>query len=384
MTVSDTYLNISQQALADIGTRSKITDLPIPFGNGNDPSQEAYFCGLFLADVRDHLLRAARWNFAKRTNQLPLLKAAPGTNENPFPAAARTSWNRAYPAPPWLYAYGYPGDSLYAHRLLGPSPQTNIQPPIFSGTTNLLTAYPRVPYSKFEVGTDLFDASGNSVALTYGAATVVVAAGGTGYLPGDTVSLPNVQYPFTTIGPPGAPQSITLTVTGISTIGAITAINIESPGSYAATPSNPLSVGATNGLGAGATFTVTWVANSATVPPITKFKVILTNVQNAVLEYTHTNTNPIDYDSEFAAALIAAMAAKLVQPLAGDKALARDKITMANSLILEARVADANEALTVNDHVPDWLRLRGVGGGLGFEDYYFAPYGPLFPSPAPF
>src|SRR6266702_3327505 len=270
MTVSDTYLNICQQALADVGTRSKITDLPAPFGGGTDPSQEAYFCGLFLADVRDHLLRAARWNFAKRTNQLPLFKAAPGTNENPTPAPGRQSWNRAYPAPPWLYAYGYPGDSLYAHRLLGPSPQTNIQPPIFSGTTNLLTAYPRVPYSKFEASTDLFDASGNAISVTNTATSVTLASGGLGYLPGDTISLPNVQYPLSMIGPSGAPQAVTVTVTGVSSTGVITNINIESPGSYLITPSNPISAGVTNGLGTGATFNVSWIANSAASPPQTK------------------------------------------------------------------------------------------------------------------
>src|SRR6266700_5945842 len=162
MTVNDTALSLCQQALADIGTRSKITDLPSPFGTGTDASQESYFCGLYFADVRDHLLRAARWNFAKRTGQLFLWKAAPGTQENPTLLAGRTAWNPAYPSPPWLYSYLFPGDCLFVHRVIGPSPQTNVAPPIFSGTTNLLTAFPRVPYSKFEVASDLYDASGNA------------------------------------------------------------------------------------------------------------------------------------------------------------------------------------------------------------------------------
>ncbi len=386
MTANDTYLGLCQRALADVGTRSTITDLAPPFGGGTDGSTESNLCGLYIADVRDQLLRAARWNFGKKTSQLSLFKASPGTQENPLVLAGRTGWSRAYPAPPWLYAYYYPVDALYIQRLIGPSPQTNNSPPIFSGVTNLLSAYPRTPYSKFEIATDAADASGNAIAFTNALSTITIANAGSGYLPGDVIVLANTQYQTpTVIGPAGWPQSIILSVGVVNTTGGILVIGVEGVGSYIYIPTNPVPVAfTTSSAGTGATFTVTMLSNAVINPPQTKTKVILTNIQSAVAEYTHNYTIPFDYDSQFATAFYTAMAGKLAQPLTGDKALARDKITIANGMILDARVADANEALTINDHVPDWLRLRGVGGGLGFEDTFFAPYGPLFPSPSPF
>ncbi len=385
MTVNDTALSLCQQALADIGTRSKITDLPSPFGTGTDASQESYFCGLYFSTVRDHLLRAARWNFAKRTEQLFLWKAAPGTQENPTPLAARTAWNAAYPAPPWLYSYQYPGPCLYVQRVIGPSPMTNVTPPIFSGTTNLLTAFPRVPYSKFEFATDIYDASNNLYNATNQAVTVAVSATGSSYTLGDVISLVNAQYPVTAVSWAGAPQAVNLIVTSVNTSGGVTGVKIASNGSYITpTPANPISIAGTTGLGTGATFNVTWQLSNILVPSLAATRVILTNVQNCIAEYTRIDTIPFEWDSLFSIAFKAAMAGTLAQPLTGDKALARDKIVIANNFIMEARTADANEALTINDHTPDWLRVRGIGGGLGFEDDYFAPYGPLFPSPPPF
>jgi hypothetical protein len=43
---------------------------------------------------------------------------------------------------------------------------------------------------------------------------------------------------------------------------------------------------------------------------------------------------------------------------------------------LQARANEGNEGLTILDHVPDWLRVRGVGGYSEYNFYY--PYGPLF------
>ncbi len=45
---------------------------------------------------------------------------------------------------------------------------------------------------------------------------------------------------------------------------------------------------------------------------------------------------------------------------------------------MNARAIDGNEGLTIIDHVPDWIRTRGAGGGLGYEMFFY-PFGPLFP-----
>ena len=54
------------------------------------------------------------------------------------------------------------------------------------------------------------------------------------------------------------------------------------------------------------------------------------------------------------------LSAELCMALTGDKQMANSRIQIANMAIAEARATDANEALTVNDVTPDFLRTRGV------------------------
>jgi hypothetical protein len=156
--------------------------------------------------------------------------------------------------------------------------------------------------------------------------------------------------------------------------GAITHIKTLSNGSYVDKPGS-LAQAASSGNGVGSTFTLTWT------PSLQYAQVILTNVQNAIIEYTRNDTTPDSWEGSFVTAIHTALSGVLAPALTGDKTLARDKIGLANDMILQARVADANEGLTVNDHVPDWLRVRGVGGELDTGDTFFEAYGPLFPVP---
>jgi hypothetical protein len=55
--------------------------------------------------------------------------------------------------------------------------------------------------------------------------------------------------------------------------------------------------------------------------------------------------------------------------LTGDKQVANLKINEANQSITEARKADGNEGLTINDITPDWIRIRGIG----YSDYSYTP-----------
>jgi hypothetical protein len=65
-------------------------------------------------------------------------------------------------------------------------------------------------------------------------------------------------------------------------------------------------------------------------------------------------------DPQFIEAWVSVLAARLVYALMGDKPLANIKLAEANAMIAEARKADGNEALTVNDVTPDWIRTRGI------------------------
>lgn len=103
--------------------------------------------------------------------------------------------------------------------------------------------------------------------------------------------------------------------------------------------------------------------------------IILTNQSMAQAVYTLDQENPALWDSQFQAACVASLAAYLVPALSLDLPLMQMSIKTAESIIAQARAADACEGVTVMDHLPDWLRARAVGGGFG---YFGAGYGTAF------
>jgi hypothetical protein len=258
-----TQLEIAKMVLNEVGTRSTITSI-------TDGSMEANILNLYYAPVRDHALRAARWNFAKHTDTLTLFKALPGTPEATSTATG-TGWSRKYPAPPWLYSYIPPSNYLYARSVIPQPDISNISPPLYpvaSGNISL----PRVIRVPFEIAIDHYDISGN-----------------------------------------------------------------------------PLS---------------------------SDQRVILTNAPSPLLEYTFNSSEEALWDSSFIMVMVKALAAYAAIALTSDKQLSQMKLAEANNIIMQARASDANEGLTVLDHIPDWLRIRGVGDYPEFNFYY--PYGPLF------
>jgi hypothetical protein len=96
-----TRSDIVNRALAAISAQADIV-------NCAENSKEAVAARLLYDPTRQALLRAAHWNFARKTASLSLLKAAPGTPENP--EAAAVAWSPEFPAPPWLYEYLVPAD----------------------------------------------------------------------------------------------------------------------------------------------------------------------------------------------------------------------------------------------------------------------------------
>jgi hypothetical protein len=106
--------------------------------------------------------------------------------------------------------------------------------------------------------------------------------------------------------------------------------------------------------------------------------VILCNVSQAICVYTQNVTSTAVWDADFTEAVVFALAGRLAIPLTGDKKLAAMKYEMANAILRQARVGDANEGLTMQDHVPDWMTVRGGAWPSFGSDEWMAPYGPLF------
>lgn len=223
---------------------------------------------LYYDNVRDRLLRAANWGFAKKVFTGNLLKSAPGTPDNtdtPGP------WTKAWPAPPWLYSYGYPSDCLRIRAVRAQPYYTDNE-----------TAIPIFPYG-------------------YGG-----------------------QWPI---------------------------------------PHNPDSSFA---------FEKAFDTDSNN----RQITIINTNVVQALLVYTARVTEINAFDTNFADALESALASEAALQLTGSPQIMRAMAEKANAIILEARVNDANEGLTVIDNVPDWMQIRGVMSNT--FGYYTEPYGPLF------
>lgn len=100
--------------------------------------------------------------------------------------------------------------------------------------------------------------------------------------------------------------------------------------------------------------------------------VILSNVQNATIVYTFNVIYPSLWDHLFRGAMVAYLAQYIAFPLWSSRnkpdlgMKVRDQqVLIARQMVTEARVADGNEMWATTAHVPDWVRFRRAGGGLG-------------------
>lgn len=100
--------------------------------------------------------------------------------------------------------------------------------------------------------------------------------------------------------------------------------------------------------------------------------VILTNVQNAVLVYTGLMNYPSNWDSQFRAAFVAYLASEVAFAIWSSRgnpkmgmAVREAQMKLAAAKIMAARVTDGNEGWHNADFIPDWMRVRNVGGGEG-------------------
>lgn len=357
-------VDIVNRALQVIGTRTTVTQAELD----DETSNEAIQANLILVPYRDQLTRMAPWNCSRVFNNLTYITSQPGTPENTSPAT--TQWERGQPPPPWAYEYQYPVDCV---RPLYIVPQfiTGFASgvPITTAVTGNVAPFWQGPPVKFAVATDLF----------YPVTAAAVAAGGSGYAVGDIITLDQADAGDPPVGAPAQLRVATVAAGAVATVTVVNQIwgsSSNQGGSYFELQTGVTwGQASTTGSGTGATFTLTQGAQG-------QQRVILTNQESALCCYLKRVTDPNVMDEQFVEAWVRLLGAGLCKPLSGDQALAKQAIIEANQIIVEARKADGNEGLTINDVTPDFIRQRGID----YTDWQWGPnysydYGPLWANP---
>lgn len=356
-------VDIVNRALQAFGARTTVTAAQLAALSSNEAKQ----ADLVLVPYRDQLLRMAPWDCGLKVANLTYITSTPGTPENT--SAATSLWEPGQPPPPWAYEYQYPVDCLRACWIIPAAQTSGDGIPITTAITGGIPSTWNGPPVRFKVQTDEF----------YPVTAAVVAAGGTGHAVGDEITLAEGA----TDDPPiGAPVKLLVaTIGGGGAVATVTVVDqianseTRSGGSYFAVQTNPVAQGSTTGAGTGATFNLTFGAKGTQ-------RVILNNQQNAILAYVKRVTDPNVMDDLFQEAWAYILGASICRGLTGDLKRANNCIEWANMKIAEARKADANEGLSVNDVTPDWIRIRGfagVGDVTGpFSQFDWGNYWPLY------
>lgn len=240
-------VTIGNLALGLMGARSVVTSF-------SESNPEAAQLSLWYDVDRQWLLRAHRWGFASKQDNLTLLATAPGVDLQP-------QTNLPWPFMPWNYSYAYPSDCVQFRYII---PTYNAQP-----------------------------------------------AG--------------IVAPWALPQPP-----------------------------------------------------VRFYVSSIQNPSNQTIKAIFTNQMQAYGIWTADITDPDLFDPQFVEALSFLLAAHLAIPLSGDKSLANAMFQKAGQSIADAASRDGNEGIRIQDHVPDWIRMRGYGadyptlgfwGPMGWSDW---------------
>jgi hypothetical protein len=360
-------VEVVNQALQCLGTRTTVTWDELQ----NNSTNEAIQANIILRPLRDATLRMAPWNCAQAFTNLELLTSVPGTPENT--SVGQPLWAPGIPAPPWAYEYIYPKDCLKPLYII-PQFQSGFTSglPISGVVTGGAASFWQGPPVKFKVSIDKF----------WGIYTAQPVNPGTGYNVDDLIHFAKgptneppigVQATLRVVAVGGAGDIIT--VVPVKDMHDTDADDLGFPdqigGHYFIRPPNPVTPSSTERspentnpvLGSGATFNFFWDDIQFDAP------VILTNQEFAVLAYIRQIVEPGVMDPLLLQAWVTILSARLVMALVGDKQLANIKVQEANNYILEARKADGNEGLTVNDVTPDWVRVRGIS----YSDYSYTP-----------
>jgi hypothetical protein len=104
-----------------------------------------------------------------------------------------------------------------------------------------------------------------------------------------------------------------------------------------------------------------------------QIKVILTDEPYAILVFTARIDDCNLWDSNFVDAAVHTLAAFLVNPLNRNAALFNQNVAIAREIIANARVNDGQEGIQSQDHIPDYIQIRGTYGGVA--GWGFGPNG---------
>lgn len=330
-------VDICNRALQLIGNRNMIADLC-------DSSEEAHDCNLHYASLRNQVLSMVNWNFARKTAILHLVKAAPGTAENP---SSVPGWTSSHPAPPWLYEYHVPRDLVRLRFITPALNQTFNGPPIFSTSHMPYLPMDAGPPAQFIMGTDTIGTVTPITNITKADPAVVTAAAH-GASNGQTVYIAGVV-------------GMTEVNGRLFTVANAATDTFQLSGENSSTYTAYSSGGA--------------VVNQSVTP--TQRNVVLTNARGAIATYTMQLEDVSLWEENAVHALVTALAARLAINLSYDKQLAAMLLQQANNLIMNARLVDANTGRVQNAEViPDWIAIRG-GGYTPYLNLYEAPLPPL-------
>lgn len=332
-----TDIDIANQALAMISARNRINAF-------TDNTVEGVNVNIFYNRVRNQVMAMAPWNFCRRTELLSFLKSAPGTPENP---TGSVPWSSQQPAPPWQYEFRYPNDCVFFRYLTWqPNAQIGVgSPPLTTAILAADTWWPGPP-QKFIVAQD-FNVSATITSITGTVTTTIIA--NNSFVNGDRITIADV------IGSVGLNANSYLVTARTPTQFTITDLN-----------GNPV---------AGSDIGAYVSGGHALAGPI---KCILTNVEFAVGVYNALVVDPTVWPEQFVNAFATALAAFLVFPITGKQELKNDFLGEANAMIIEARKTDGNEGMMIQDHTPDWMRVRGLNYPQWWASEWIAPWPSLF------
>lgn len=129
---------------------------------------------------------------------------------------------------------------------------------------------------------------------------------------------------------------------------------------------------------------VNWVESLDTDAQGNDVKIIMTNYPQPQLIYTKDQTNTELFDDQFTLAFTQILGARMSPQVNGDKAMTKQALEIGQQTITQAQVTDGNEGLTLQEHMPDWMRVRGYASdytdGNFWEDpgFYGGGFGATF------
>jgi hypothetical protein len=110
-------------------------------------------------------------------------------------------------------------------------------------------------------------------------------------------------------------------------------------------------------------------------------QVILTDLSQAQLVYTRRLANIALWDAQFVMGVKSALAVWLAPAVNGSITMANQAMAVAKAMLDAARMSDGNEGPQIQDHVPDWIRIREGGQGPRPHGLFVAPWDSfMFPN----